>query len=68
MLGSQCEGDDAAHGVADKMEGAQVEWIDEAPLDHLDVIFQSVHAVCRLGRLAEAEEIDRQHSAVVEDG
>lgn len=67
VLRSQCKGDDAAHRVADQMEGTQVQWLDKAPLDHLNVVFQSVHAVCRLGTIAEAEEINGEQSAV-QDG
>jgi hypothetical protein len=67
VLGSQREGDDAAHGVGDQVKGAQVLRLDKACLDRLDVVFQSVHAVRRLGALAEAQEIHREQPAV-EDG
>ena len=71
VIGSQGEGDDAAHGVADQVEGGaaahQAMRLDEAPLDRLHVVSHSVHAVRRLGAPAEAEEIHREQPAVVED-
>jgi hypothetical protein len=69
VLGSQREGDDAAHGVGDQVEGAQaVLLFKEACLDRLDVVSQPVLAVGRLGAPAEAEEVHREQPAAAEDG
>ena len=58
MLDSQSEGQNAAEGMSDDVEGLDFIGIKNRGFDHVDVLFQCVEGIGRLRALTKAKKID----------